>query len=103
MLKTFALTAAAGMMSVLLMADVNALPLAQGKIAIEQSSDVTVVRDGCGRGMRYSRSRGRCVLERDADPVRPIVRELLRPGRDAMPGCGRGFRWSERARRCVRI
>jgi hypothetical protein len=98
MLKSLALSAALGVFSTLFVANAGALPLAQDKFATAAETDVTLVADGCGRGMRYSRSRGRCVRQGDSDPVRGIIKEIVRPGRD----CGRGFHYSERRGRCVR-
>jgi len=87
---------AAGVMSVLLVGSADSMPVTQCITTITQDSDVTLVRDGCGRGMRYSERRGRCVEQRDADPIRPFIRELVRP-----IGCSPGYRWSERRERCV--
>lgn len=103
MLKTLVLTAAVGIMSALFVADASAMPLAQGKQTIEDS-DTTLVADGCGRGMRYSNSRGRCVPQRDADPIAPIIREIIRPRQEyrSRQDCGWGFRFSESRGRCVR-
>lgn len=83
MLRTLALTLAAGFVSATLVAQANAMPLSQGKAATPMQSDILEIRDGCGRG--YHRVRGRCVPE------------FRRPAR-----CGRGMRWSDRRGRCVR-
>jgi hypothetical protein len=88
MFKSLTLFVAAGTMSMLLIGSAASMPLAQGKTPIIQSSDITLVRDNCGRGMRYSNSQGRCVAQRDA----------VRSGR----GCGPGWRWSNGRGRCVR-
>ena len=53
MLKRLALTVAIGAGALLLASDAQAMPLTLAKTtAIE--SDVTLVRDGCGRGYRFS-------------------------------------------------
>lgn len=60
MLKTIALTAAIGAMAALVPVGANAMPLAPSKqMAVD--SNVTLVRDGCGRGKRFSHSRDHCV------------------------------------------
>jgi hypothetical protein len=78
------MTAAVGVLSAFVAFDAGAMPFAplqQGLAADE----TVLVRDGCGRGMRFSERRGRCVPDEDRD-----VRV-----------CPRGFRWSERRERCV--
>jgi hypothetical protein len=92
MLKALALTAAIGTFSALLVVDSGALPLAPAKQTVAQS-DTVLVRDRCGRGMRYSERRHRCVA---TGPVGRIIREVVRPGR-----CGLGFHYSVRRGRCV--
>jgi hypothetical protein len=72
-------------MSVLIAADAGATPLAQGKLTAE-TSDVVQVRDGCGRGYRYSNRAGRCVPE---------------GGVWGGGGCPWGYHWSNRRGRCV--
>jgi hypothetical protein len=93
MLKTLALTAAIGLASVLLAADAGAAPLAQGLQTLD-NAEIVLVRDGCGRGMRYSRRAGGCVVDNVPPPrvVAPVV-----------PACPWGFRWSNRWSRCVPI
>jgi hypothetical protein len=70
----------------------GAAPLTAAKSAIASSSvggsDVTLVRDGCGPGMRFSNSRQACV---EAGP------------RYVAPGCPPGTRFSERRQACVEI
>jgi len=98
MLKTLALTLAMGAMTVLSIADAGALPLTQSKQTIE-NADLTAVRDGCGRGMRYSRRAGGCVAD---GPViiapRVVAPIIVAPRR----GCPWGTRWSNRFQQCVR-
>jgi len=95
-----------------LTSEANAMPLAPAKNAITQSgaqdSDVTLVRDGCGRGMRFSNSRQRCVEDggpRRDEPARVINRIINQSvgggaGRRG-DGCGRGMRFSNSRQRCV--
>jgi hypothetical protein len=70
----------------------NAAPLGAMKSAITQSdaqdSDVTLVRDGCGRGMRFSNRRQACVEDFGGGP-------------QVAPGCPRGTRFSNSRQACV--
>ena len=63
LLKTITMIAAIGVASAMLSVRANALPVAPAVQLTIPAVDnhVTLVRDGCGRGMRFSRSRGRCV------------------------------------------
>jgi hypothetical protein len=91
---TFAALALAVGAMVLIADSAGAAPLGLGKGAINQSSalegDVTLVRDGCGRGMRFSNRRQVCVEDFDRGP--PVV---------VAPGCPRGMRFSNSRGRCV--
>ena len=98
MLKTIALTLALGA-SALLVADAGAAPLSTGKLAIENSSDITLVREGCGPGRQYSERLRRCVEDTPRAQMRDTVRDVVRP---IVPRCGPGWRYSERRGRCVR-
>ena len=101
MLKTLALTVAMGAMTALSVADVGALPLTPSKQTIE-NADLSLVRDGCGRGMRFSRRAGGCVVDGPA----VIVPRVFAPApiivAPALRGCPRGTRWSNRFQQCVR-
>jgi hypothetical protein len=69
--------------------EANAAPLASAAAqTIAPDSDVTMVRDGCGRGMRYSPRFRACVEDRPRVMVVPA-------------GCPRGYRFSERRQACV--
>lgn len=59
-IKTLALTAALGALTTLTISDARAMPLAPAT-SFATDSDVTLVRDGCGRGMRFSNRRQACV------------------------------------------
>ncbi len=103
MLKTLALSAAIGAMTALVAVPAGAMPLSQSKQTVE-NEDITAVRDGCGRGFRYSSSRGRCVRVGGPGPgvVVPIPGlQVIIPG--VRRGCGPGSRWSPRWGRCVRF
>jgi hypothetical protein len=77
-------------------AEANASPLAAMKGAITEAApeDVTLVRDGCGRGMRFSNSRQRCVEDFRGGGQRVIV---------VPRGCPRGTRFSDRRQACVPV
>lgn len=108
--------AAAGL-SALVSSDAVAAPLAVAKPAAVESHTL-LVRDGCGRGMRFSNSRQACV--EDFGEGRGDYGEGPRgygdrprgPGygdgyRDAprvmVPDCGRGMRYSNSRQACVYI
>ena len=64
MLKALCFAAVASAVGALVAFEAQALPLAAAKtMTIE--SDVTLVRDGCGRGYRFSNRRQACVPEFD--------------------------------------
>jgi hypothetical protein len=99
-LAALAMVFAAGMFT----GAANAMPLSQSATVQSafQDSDVTLVRDGCGRGMRWSHRRQSCVPAFDRGPVvvvpPVVVPRFVAPIR---PGCGRGWRWSNSRGRCV--
>lgn len=77
--------------------DANALPLALAKSADVEHVTV-MVRDGCGRGMRFSNRRQTCV---EAFDDRREFRD--EPRRFVRDECGRGQRFSNSRQRCVWI
>ena len=81
MLKTMTLTMAVGAMLALFAVDAKALPLAPTTPKVAEST-VTLVRDDCGRGRHFSRSRGHCVSD---DRVR---RDDCGPGGHFSPSRG---------------
>jgi hypothetical protein len=92
----------------MLAAPADAAPLTSSKSAISQSDDsVTLVRDGCGRGMRYSNRRGGCVPDGDGrgpgyvDPGAAIIGGIVQGVIGAPRGCPPGTRWSNRRGTCV--
>lgn len=110
---SLALALAVGGAALLLANNAHALPLVGGATAIQgaQDSDVTLVRDGCGRGMRFSNNRGRCVRDGDGRRGDQVDRQINRMINRAIGGgsarhhdrdCGRGFHFSNRRGRCVR-
>jgi hypothetical protein len=90
--------AAAGL-STLAITESAALPLAAAKTAAAVESDALLVRDGCGRGMRFSNRRQACVEDFNDGPQR------FEGGRDfrRVDECGRGMRFSNSRQRCVWI
>jgi hypothetical protein len=83
MRRMLVMTAAVGVLCALVAFEVSAMPFSPLQDGF--GADTMVVRDGCGRGMRFSERRGRCVPDED---------------RDARV-CPRGSRWSDRRERCV--
>jgi hypothetical protein len=79
----------AGQAQALPLAHANAVAIAQNA----QDSDVILVRDGCGRGMRFSNSRGGCVQDFNGGPRVVVVPR----------GCGPGFRFSNSRQACVPV
>lgn len=71
--------------------DASAAPLAfaKGVISQAQDSDLVLIRDGCGRGMRFSNRRQTCVEDFNSGP------------RFVEPGCPRGMRFSNSRGHCV--
>lgn len=109
-LRTLTAATAAVAFTALLATSASALPA--GSVQQPPAASETIqVRDGCGRGMRYSNRRDRCVRSNDDrrgnDAGRAINRMFnqaigggsQRRGRDV---CGRGFRFSHNRGRCVR-
>ncbi len=90
MLKIFTLSIAAGALFALATIDANALPVTPAK-QLTIGSNVTLVRDRCGRDRHFGDRRGRCVDDFDS---RPRHREF----RD---DCGRHQHFSRRMGRCV--
>jgi hypothetical protein len=88
----------------LLAGPADAAPLTSSKSAISQSDEtvLTLVRDGCGRGMRFSNRRQACVPQGGGvDPGTAIIQGIIGGVVNAPRGCGRGMRWSNSRGRCV--
>jgi hypothetical protein len=72
--------------------EASAAPLASAAAqTVAPDSDVTLVRDGCGRGMRFSNRLQACVQDRGPPP-----RVVVVPA-----GCPRGYRFSNSRQACV--
>jgi len=93
--------------------DANAAPLtfAKGAIAQVQDGNLTLVRDGCGRGMRFSNRRQACVPQGGGgvDPgaviMQGVIQGLVGSGGGGVrrgDGCPRGMRFSNSRQACVR-
>ena len=98
----------------------EAAPLSAAAVALAApatlDSHLMQVRDGCGRGFRYSNRRGRCVEDFDdrrgppvrrgppGDPGVAIMQGIIGGAMMAprgRPACPRHMRWSERRNGCV--
>ena len=109
MLKFLTLTFAAGAMFALLAVNANALPVTPSK-QVDVGSTVTLVRDDCGRGRHFSRSRGHCVRDErtfrdDCGRGRHFSRSrghCVRDERAFRDDCGRGRHFSRSRGHCVR-
>ena len=85
-----AVALAVGIGATLLPDNAEAMPLAlANKTAVE--SNMTLARDGCGRGMRFSNSRQTCVEDFQGGPQ-------VAPGQ-----CPRGMRYSNNRGACVPV
>jgi hypothetical protein len=116
--STLLIAVAAAGLAVLVGGNAMAAPLAMAKPATVESHTL-LVRDGCGRGMRFSNSRQTCVEDfgegrgggygegpRGFDE-RPRGYGYGEGYRDAprvvVPDCGRGMRYSNSRQACVYI
>jgi hypothetical protein len=93
--------------------DAGAMPLPGASSSLVQSETV-LVRDGCGRGMRFSNRRQECVEDFDDGPPPRVMddrrdyrrddrREYRRDEAPVVRECGRGMRWSNSRGQCVWI
>jgi hypothetical protein len=97
----------------LLAGSADAAPLGLGTSAAVQSGvqegDVLLVRDGCGRGMRWSNRRGHCVPMDGPGPgpdpaaaiIGGVIGGAIQATRPRGDGCPRGWRFSNSRGRCV--
>jgi hypothetical protein len=104
-MRTLAFLVAMGSMALLSSGSAGALPVVpvEGVAAIE--SNIFLVRDGCGRGMRFSHRLQACVADFDRGPPRYYgERDYYRPGpppRVVIPACPPGQRFSNSRQSCV--
>jgi hypothetical protein len=101
--------------STLFALDASALPLAAVKQQAAVESQLTLVSDGCGRGMRFSNHRQRCVQDFNSQPRVRVLRDECRRGwhfsshrgacvpneRVIQVECRRGWHFSNSRQRCV--
>jgi hypothetical protein len=111
-MRSLAFAAAIGAMALLPTGNAGAFPIAPGASAGVES-DVLQVRDGCGRGFRYSYRAGGCVRDwggggppppvyvRPAPPIYVAPPVVVRPPVIGRPACPPGMRWSNGRRACV--
>jgi hypothetical protein len=108
-LRRIVLSAAALIgLAALLAADASAIPFSAAQSG-ETASDTILVRDGCGRGLRWSNRRQACVPDDDVPIVRGCPpgfrfsegRQRCVPIDRVIEGCPRGYRWSNSRRACV--
>ena len=114
-MRSTAFAIAIGAMALLPFGNAGAFPLAPVESAAAVDSSLLLVRDGCGRGFRYSYRAGGCVRDYAPPPpvyVRPAPPAYVAPPvyvRPAppppvyRPACPPGQRWSNRMGGCVWI
>jgi hypothetical protein len=105
-MRSTALAIAIGATALLTCGNAGAFPLAPVESAAAVDSSLLMVRDGCGRGFRYSRRAGGCVPDRPvyvrpAPPPPVYIRPAPPPPVYVRPACPPGQRWSNRFRSCV--
>lgn len=93
---------AVGSIALLTSGHAGAFPLAPVETAAAgvESNLLLLVRDGCGRGFRYSRRAGGCVPDGPVY-IRPAPPVYIAPPVYVRPACPPGQRWSNRFRACV--
>jgi hypothetical protein len=104
-MRSLAFAAAIGAMALMPTSNASAFPIAPGATAGVESN-VLQVRDGCGRGFRYSNRAGGCVRDFGGGPpppvyVRPAPPVYVAPPAFVRPACPPGMRWSNGRRACV--
>ena len=109
MRKRLVLTAVLAGLTALFALDAGAMPFAIATHGFG-SGDITLVRDGCGPGFRYSYNRQGCVPDEGfGRGVRACppgfrfsdYRQRCVPVERVAPGCPPGTRFSEYRQRCV--
>ena len=105
-MRSLAYAVAIGSMALLTSGSAGALPNAPGESAFGVASNLLLVRDGCGRGMRFSNRMQACVEEFDRGPPPPRFSDDFRrppppPPRVFIPPCPPGQRYSSYRQACV--
>jgi hypothetical protein len=101
-MRSLAFAVAVGSMTLLSSGSAGALPVLSGESAASAvESNLLLVRDGCGRGMRYSNRRGGCVPDDYGRGPPPPPYYAPPPPRLVIPVCPPGQRFSNRRQACV--
>ena len=108
-MRSLAIAIAIGSMALLTWGNAGAVPLAPVESAAAAESSLLLVRDGCGRGYRYSHRAGGCVEDYRGPPpvyVRPAPPPpvYIRPAPPPpvyRPACPPGMRFSNSRQACV--
>jgi hypothetical protein len=120
MIRSLAFAVAVGFAALLSSAGAGAVPVGPASAPVAAAAaeaDVLLVRDGCGRGYRYSSRRGGCVPDFDRGPppppryyapappppryYAPAPAIVLPVPRVVIPACPPGQRYSNSRRACV--
>jgi hypothetical protein len=105
-MRSLAFAVAIGSMAFLTSGNAGALPLAPVESAAAVESNLLLVRDGCGRGFRYSHRAGGCVEDFRGPPPAVYIRPappppiFIRPA-PRVVGCPPGQRFSNSRQACV--
>lgn len=103
-MRSLAFAVAIGSMALLTSGSAGALPAAFVDSPAAAEANLLLVRDGCGRGMRFSNRLQACVEEFDRGPRRgppPPFYVAPPPPRVIVPVCPPGQRFSNSRRACV--
>ena len=108
-MRSIAFAIAVGSAALLSSGTAGAFPLPPVESAAAADSSLLLVRDGCGRGFRYSHRAGGCVPDyapppvyvRPAPPPPVYIRPAPPPPVYVRPACPPGQRWSNRMQGCV--
>ena len=103
-MRPLAYAIAIGSMALLTSSNVGALPRASVESATGVETNLLLVRDGCGPGMRYSYRRDACVEDFDRGPPPPRYYNDYRappPRVFVPPPCPPGQRYSNYRQACV--
>lgn len=107
-MRSLAFAVAVGFAALLGSGSAGALPVgpASAPAVSAAEGDLLLVRDGCGRGYRYSSRRGGCVPDFDRGPpppryYAPAPAIVLPVPRVVIPACPPGQRYSNSRRMCV--